>query len=106
MCSVTSRAFRAEMRTHFASARADDQLAGLLVLAAGALAERRHTPRCDRMAAALRLTLAASVRMVDRVHRRASHRRALALPAAATRFPSGLVLVVEVSDLSDGGPAG
>src|ERR1044072_5623302 len=38
-----------------APAAADDQLVRLLVLAARALAERRHAPGGDRMAAALRL---------------------------------------------------
>src|SRR5438876_23484 len=73
---------------------ADDQLVGFLVLAARALAEGRHAPGRDRVAAALRLALAAAVRVVDRVHRRTSHRRALAPPAAAPRFAAGDVLVV------------
>src|SRR3970040_1868860 len=59
-----------------AASAADDQLVGLLVLAARALAERRHSPRGDRVAAAFRLALTAAVRVVDRVHRRAAHRRA------------------------------
>src|SRR6478736_3777544 len=89
-----------------APAGADDQLVGLLVLRTRSLAERRNSPRRDGMPAALRLALAAAVRVVDRVHRRAAHGRALALPAAASRLAAGLVLVVEVSDLPDGGPAG
>src|SRR5207253_3444675 len=55
-----------------APAAADDQLVRFLVLLARALAERRHAPRGDRMAAALRLALAAAVRVVDGVHRRAA----------------------------------
>src|SRR5947199_4043441 len=62
------------------SAGADDQLVGFLVLAAGALAERRHAPRRHRVTAALRLALAAAVRVVDRVHRRAADGRALSAP--------------------------
>src|SRR5581483_2867565 len=50
-----------------AAAAADDQLVRFLVLATGALAERRHAPRRDRVATALRLALAASVRVVDGV---------------------------------------
>src|SRR5207244_9261424 len=73
--------------------------------APGGLAERRHAPRCDRMAAALRLALAARVRVVDRVHRGAAHRRPLALPAAAAGLPAGDVLMIEVADLADGRPA-
>src|SRR6267142_1277043 len=80
---------------------ADDPLVGFLVLRPRALAERRHAPRGDRMAAALRLALAAAVRVVDRVHRRAAHGRALAHPAAATRFAAGLVLMIGVPDLPD-----
>src|SRR4051794_4232286 len=56
-----------------AAPAADDELVRFLVLRARALAERRHAPRGDGMAAALRLALAAAVRVVDRVHRRAAH---------------------------------
>src|SRR5207248_1139759 len=48
------------------------------------------------------LALAAAVRMVDGVHRRAAHRRALAAPAAATGLTAGDVLVVDVADLAHG----
>src|SRR5438874_12527519 len=89
-----------------AAAAADDQLVGFLVLAARALAERRHAPGRHRVAAALRLALAASVRVVDGVHRRAAHRGAHALPAAAARLAAGDVLVVDVADLPDRRPAG
>src|SRR5690242_3973944 len=88
-----------------AATAADDQLVGFLVLAARALAERRHAPRGDRVAAALRLALAAAVRVVDGVHRRATHGRALAPPAAAPRLAAGDVLVVDVADLADRRPA-
>src|SRR5437868_3027233 len=95
------------LATSFLSAptAADDELVRLLVLCTRALAKRRHAPRCDRMAAALRLALAAAVRVVDRVHRRAAHGGALALPAAAAGLAARDVLVVDVADLSDGGPA-
>src|SRR5205085_11733362 len=85
-----------------ATAAADDQLVGFLVLAPRALAQRRHSPRRYRVPAALRLALAAAVRVVDGVHRGAAHRRALALPAAAARLAAGDVLVVDVADLTDG----
>src|SRR5919108_6684554 len=62
---------------------------------------RRRAPRRHGMAAALRLTLAAAVRVVDRVHRRAAHGRTLALPAASARLAAGDVLVVDVADLAD-----
>src|SRR5919201_4592863 len=80
---------------------ADDQLVRLLVLRACALAERRYSPRRHGVATALRLPLAAAVRMVDGVHRRAAHGRSLALPAAATSLAGADVLVVDVADLPD-----
>src|ERR1051325_3763638 len=88
-----------------AAAAADDQLVGFLVLAPRPLAQRRHAPRRDRVPPALRLALAAAVRVVDGFHRGAAHRRALALPAAAARLASGDVLVVDVADLPDRRPA-
>src|SRR5207248_4912626 len=85
---------------------ADDQTAGILVLAARALPERRHPPGGDRMPATLRLALAAAVRMVDGVHGGAAHRRPLALPPAPSCLAAGDVLVVHVTDLADRGAAG
>src|SRR2546428_3751139 len=55
---------------------------------------------------ALRASLAAAVRMVDRVHRHAAHLRAPAEPADAAGLAEGDVLVLEVADLPDGGAAG
>src|SRR6266536_4773262 len=80
---------------------ADDQPVRFLVLASGALAERRHAPGRDRVTAALRLALAPTVGVVDRIHRRAAHGRALATPAAAARLPARDVLVIDVADLAD-----
>src|SRR5207245_3653820 len=51
-----------------AAAAADDQLVRFLVLAAGALPAGRDAPRRGRGAAALRLPLAAAVRVVGGVH--------------------------------------
>src|SRR5712691_258107 len=81
---------------------ADDELVRFLVLRARALAERRHAPRGDRVAPALRLTLAAAVRVVDRVHGGAAHRGTLAFPAATAGLAPVDVLVVDVADLADG----
>src|SRR6266536_1455544 len=85
---------------------ADDQLVGFLVLAARPLAEGRHAPRGDRVAAALGLALAATVRVVDGVHRRAAHGRTLTPPAATARLAARDVLVVDVADLAHCRPAG
>src|SRR5579884_560057 len=89
-----------------AATAANDQLVGFLVLRAGALAERRHAPGRDRVAAALRLPLAAAVRVVDGVHRGAAHGRTLAEPAAAARLADRDVAVLDVPDLADGRAAG
>src|SRR5439155_11095161 len=89
-----------------AATAANDQLVRFLVLAPGALAERRDAPRRDRVPPALRLALAAAVRMVDRVHRRAAHGRALAEPPAAAGLPDRDVRVVGVPDLTDRRAAG
>src|SRR5207244_9372580 len=54
---------------------------------------------------ALRAALAAAVRMVDRVHRDAAHRRPPSEPAPASGLAERNVLVLEVPDLSDRRPA-
>src|SRR4051812_9988114 len=89
-----------------AATAANDQLVGFLVLRAGALAERRHAPRGDRVTAALRLAFTAAVRVVDRVHRRAADGRALAEPARAAGLADRHVAVLDVADLADGRAAG
>src|SRR4029077_14180041 len=66
----------------------------------GSPAECDLAPRRDRMTA-LVLALAAAVRVVDGVHRGASHRRALAEPAGAPGLSAGLVLVHCVGDGAD-----
>src|SRR5205823_7719709 len=88
-----------------AAAAANDQLVRFLVLLARPLAERGHAPRRHRVAAALRLALAAAVRVVDRVHRRAPHRRTLAEPGAAAGLADRDVRVVGVPYLPDRGAA-
>src|SRR5439155_13728405 len=87
------------------SPRPDDELVRFLVLSARALAQCGHPPRRHRMPAALRLSLAAAVRVVDGVHRGPAHRRPLALPPAAPRLAARDVLVVDVADLSHGSAA-
>src|SRR4029453_3304649 len=87
-----------------AATAADDQLVGFLVLRAGALPDRRDAPRGHRVGA-LRLALAAAVRMVDRVHGRPAHGGALAEPPAAAGLPARLVRMITVPDLADGGAA-
>src|SRR6202000_2472440 len=52
-----------------ATSAADDVTVGLLALLAGAVAERRLAPRGDRVATGRVVSLAAAVRVVDRVHR-------------------------------------
>src|SRR5262249_36341997 len=86
-----------------AAPAADDELVGFLVLAAGALAERRHAPGRDRVTTALRLALAAAVRVVDRVHRRPADGRALAEPARTAGLAAADVAVVDVAHLAHGG---
>src|SRR5687768_14570139 len=63
----------------------DDELAGVLV-AAGLFAHRRLAPGRLGLAADRRLALAAAVRMVPRVHRRAADSR----PSAQPTTPAGL----------------
>src|SRR5919107_3785484 len=80
---------------------AHDHVRGALVLAR-LVAARRLAPRRHRVAAARGLALAAAVRVVDRVHRDAAHRRADAVPARAPGLAVRDVLVLDVADLADG----
>src|ERR671936_3047534 len=84
-----------------AAPAADDQLVRFLVLSPSTLAERRHAPRRHRVTPALRLALAATVWVVDGVHRRAAYGRPLPLPPAAPGLAAGHVLVIHVTDLPD-----
>src|SRR6185503_9590862 len=76
-----------------------------LVLRPGALPDRRDTPRSHRVVA-LRLALAAAVRVVYGVHRGAADGWPLPEPAAPAGLPTGLVGVVGVADLTDRGATG
>src|SRR5213594_3295488 len=84
-----------------APAAADDQLVRFLVLPARPLPKGGDAPRRDRVTAALGLALAAAVRVVDGVHRRAADGGALALPATPAGLAARDVLVVRVADLPD-----
>src|SRR4051794_94172 len=81
-------------------AAADDQPVRRLVLtrllALGRLAPRRH-----RMPSPRRLAFAAAMRMVDRVHRDAAHRRPATEPAIAAGLADYDVLVIRVRHGSD-----
>src|SRR5580692_6988560 len=62
------------------------------------------TPRAHRMmpaTAALALSLAATHRMVDRVHRHTANMRSPAQPTTASRFATRDIHMLHVADLSD-----
>src|ERR1700722_1979136 len=82
-----------------AAAAADQPVTGLVLMAGAAF---RLTPRANRVATTGGLALATTVRVVDRVHGHATHRRALALPAVAARLAELDVAVLGVADLADG----
>src|SRR5436309_16056834 len=96
---------RLKARLPLLPATAHDHAVGLLVLLARGVAERRHAPRGDRVAARSGRALAAAVRVVDGVHRGAASLRALALVAVAPGLPDVDVLVLHVSDRAHGGAA-
>src|SRR5207244_484069 len=89
----------------FLLAAADDQFVRGLLRLARAEAERRLAPRRLRVAARPGLALATTVRMVAGVHRRPADGRPDAQPAAAASLAARLVLVLDVTDLADGGLA-
>src|SRR4029453_17038213 len=64
----------------------------------------RLAPRCHGVVA-LALALAATHRVVDRVHHGAAHGRPESLPAHAPGLADRHVLVIQVADLADGGHA-
>src|SRR5438128_2269131 len=79
----------------------DDEPVGSLVVA-GFVTAGRLAPRRLRMIA-LRAPLAATVRMVDGVHRDTAPGRGVALPPRPTGFADRNVLVIQIADLTDGG---
>src|SRR3954449_8607861 len=96
---------RLKARLPLLPATAHDHAVRLLVLLARGVAERRHAPRGDRMAARRGGALAAAVRVVDGVHRRAARLRSDALVAAAAGLSDRDVLVLGVADRTNRGAA-
>src|SRR6266516_3041792 len=79
-----------------------------LVFATGFKSFGQLSPWTDRMmpaSAAFRFSLAASHRMVDRVHRHATHMRATSLPTSPPCFTARYIHVIDVSHLADRGEA-
>ncbi len=62
-------------------------------------------PRADRIALGAGPALAAAVRVIDRVHRHAAHRRTDAAPALRAGLADRAQVVLFVADLADGGAA-
>src|SRR5271169_231286 len=75
------------------------------LVATGAETFGRHAPRADRVAACGGLAFAAAVRMVDRVHRHAAHRRTDATPALGARLADGTQEVFAVANFAQGSSA-
>src|SRR5206468_5175497 len=86
-----------------AAPAADDELLRRLVLVAGAALGL--TPRRHRVAAARRLALAASERVVDRVHGHAPGLGTDALPPVAAGLADRHQVGLGVAHLADGRPA-
>src|SRR5437762_13963708 len=85
------------------TAAADDHRVARLVRAAGAALGL--TPRAHRVPAAGGLSLTATVRVVDGVHRHAADGRALALPPQPAGLAPVDVGLLGVADLAHRGPA-
>src|SRR5213078_3253683 len=85
------------------AARDDHRLRALVVARAVALGER--VPRRHRRLALAGAAFAAAVRVVDRVHRDAAHRRADALPALRAGLAVVAQAVLFVRNLADRGAA-
>src|SRR5439155_25852357 len=86
-------------------AAADDQLVGRLLRLARPVAEGRLAPWSLRIAAGAGLALTTTMGMVPRVHRRTANGGPDSEPPAAAGLPARLVLVLDVTDLADGGLA-
>src|SRR5947209_18609035 len=69
------------------------------------MAEGRFPPWGLRIAAGATAPLAASVRVIERIHGHATHRGAETAPARLPRLADNLVLMLDVTDLPDGGAA-
>src|SRR6185503_7110958 len=71
----------------------------------GLVTLRWCSPGTHRIAAGRGLAFAATMRMVDRVHRDAANRRTLAAPAHSAGFADGFEVVFLVADFADRGAA-
>src|SRR5581483_5772 len=81
--------------------RAHDHVLGALVLARlVALGER--APRADRISLGPGAPLAAAMRMIDRIHRHAAHRRPYAAPAHGARLADLAQVMLLVAHFADG----
>src|SRR5437667_6512067 len=63
--------------------------------------QRRHTPRRHRVIT-LHPAFTAAVRMIDRIHHDAAHRRPNAFMTRAPRFTDSHIFLIEITDLPDG----
>src|SRR4029079_3734 len=104
-CSSTKGPLRIEraMRASLLPPADDERVRPRVV--ACLLALGRNAPGRTRRPAARGPPLAAAVRVVDRGHCHAPHGGPPALPAVAARLADALVLVLDVADLADRGPA-
>src|ERR1700712_4431011 len=84
---------------------AHDVTVGRLVLFTGAVPERGLAPRGDRVTTGGRLNLTTTVRVIDRVHGRATRLRADAHVTLAAGFTDLDVLVLGIADRADRGAA-
>src|ERR1700694_3247640 len=98
--SATYGPFFSERPMLLALPLAHDHLGGPLV-AARLFAHRHLAPGRGWRAAGGGTRFTAAVRVVDRVHRDAAHRRTLAEVTLAARFADDLVLVIEIAELPD-----
>src|SRR3954447_4421892 len=77
----------------------DERIGPLIV--ARLVSTSRLSPRSYRVTSARSLSFAATVWMVDRVHRHTAVHRTTSQPAGASSLADGDVLVIEIADLSD-----
>src|SRR5215469_7349937 len=78
-----------------------DDHARRALVAAGAIALRRRAPRAHRIATCSRLAFTTTVRVIDRVHCNATHRRADAAPAVRASLTDLTEAVLFVADFTD-----
>src|SRR5688500_12686822 len=83
---------------------ADDHAVGALVLAR-LVPLGEHAPRAHRVLRRRRLAFAAAVRMVDRIHRAAAHRRSHAAPTHTARLADRFERMLFIPDFAYRGPA-